>query len=136
MSFRSMQSTVSLANRAFSNSAGARLRTAKVLPTIRPASWRRVASPITRGRHCSCSSAMLGGREGAECGLVLLQHPEYFAALFDDAEVPAQHGAPRFGRSRLAAAPVDERVDLAEVVLDQAADDVFLGFEVVVQGRL
>src|ERR1017187_7082757 len=81
-------------------------------------------------------AALFGGREAAERGLVLMQHPEDLAGLFDDAEVPAQHSAPRLGRSRLAAAPLDERVDLAEVVLDQAADDVFLGFEVVIQGRL
>jgi hypothetical protein len=80
-------------------------------------------------------AAVLGGREGAERGLVLLDHPEDFAAVFDNAEIPAQHGTTYLGRPRLAPAPVDKRVDLAEVVLDQAADDVFLGLEVVVQGR-
>jgi hypothetical protein len=38
--------------------------------------------------------------------------------------------------ARLCSRPGNQRVDLAEVVLDEAAGDVFLGLEVVVQRGL
>jgi hypothetical protein len=65
-----------------------------------------------------------------------VQHPERGLALLDDRHVPAQDLGPPGGPGRLGLGPGDQGVDPAEVVLDQAADDVFLGLEVVIQRGL
>ena len=66
----------------------------------------------------------------------MLEHPEHAAALGDDAVIAVQHLGAGFGRAGLRLSPGDQFVDLAEVVLDQAGHDVFLGLEVVVQRGL
>src|SRR6266496_24098 len=76
---------------------------------------------------------VLGTREAVHRGLVLVQHPKHLVALHDDAHIAAEELAAGGGRRGLCLSPGDQRVDLAVMVLDQAADDVFLGLEVVVQ---
>jgi hypothetical protein len=68
--------------------------------------------------------------------LVALEKPEDLAAFHHDRDVAVKQllGGPR--ARRLLSAPRDERVNPAEVVLGEAADDVFLGLEVVVKGGL
>jgi hypothetical protein len=68
--------------------------------------------------------------------LVALEKAEDLAAFHHDRDVAVEQllGGPRAWR--LLAAPRDERVKSAEVVLGEAADDVFLGLEVVVERGL
>ena len=67
---------------------------------------------------------------------VLLEEAEDLAAGHHDANVPVQDLAARLVAARLILGPVQERVELGEVVVGEAVDDVFLGLEVVVQGGL
>jgi hypothetical protein len=68
--------------------------------------------------------------------LVALEKPEDLAAFHHDRDVAVEQllGGPRAWR--LLPAPLDECVKPAEVVLGEAADDVFLGLEVVVERGL
>ena len=66
-------------------------------------------------------------------GLVLLKEAEHVRAVNQDRDVAREDLVPG-GRSwLLLRGPLDERVQPGEVVLGEAADDVFLGLEVVVQ---
>src|ERR1019366_9263538 len=78
----------------------------------------------------------LGRGQGVDGRLVLVQHPENLVALGHDGHIAPEDLAARPRRARLGPGPADQRVDLAEVVLDQARDDVFLRLEMVVQGSL
>jgi hypothetical protein len=66
-------------------------------------------------------------------GPVLLQETEHLAAGQHDPDVAVQQLPPGRLGHRLVLGPVQELVDLLEVVVGEAVDDVFLGLEVVVQ---
>ena len=66
-------------------------------------------------------------------GPVLLHEAEHLAAGQHDPDVAVQDLVPGLLGARLVLGPVQEVVDLREVVLGEAVDDVFLGLEVVVQ---
>jgi hypothetical protein len=65
-----------------------------------------------------------------------VQHPEYLAGGRHDVKIPADDLGPGVGGARLALGPGDQLVQVGDVVLDQAADDVFLRLEVVIQRGL
>jgi hypothetical protein len=67
--------------------------------------------------------------------LVLVQHPEHLVALGHDGHI-AEDFRSGVRRARLGRRPADQRVDLADIVGDQAGDDVFLGLEVVIERGL
>ena len=69
-------------------------------------------------------------------GLVLFHEADDRELLADDAGVAAEDLGPGLGGPGLAGAPGDDLLQLGPVVLDEAADDVLLGLEVVVQGGL
>jgi tetratricopeptide (TPR) repeat protein len=73
---------------------------------------------------------------GLHGGPVLLQEPEDLAAGQHHADVTVQDLAAGLVVPRLVLGPVQQGVDLGEVVVGEAVDDVFLGLEVVVQGGL
>src|SRR5690348_14435017 len=81
-------------------------------------------------------AAVLGVRQAVERGLVVLEHPEDLAAFGHDAVVAVQHLRPGLRRAGQRLAPGNEVVYLAEVILDQAGHDVFLGLEVVIERGL
>ena len=65
-----------------------------------------------------------------------MQEAEYLTAAQHDPHVAVEDlAAGRFG-PRLVLGPVHEIVDLSEVVVGEAVDDVFLGLEVVVERSL
>jgi len=68
--------------------------------------------------------------------LVALEEPEDLAALQPDGDVAVDQFPGSLGSGRLFPAPGDERVQPGEVVLGEAADDVFLRLEVVVERGL
>jgi hypothetical protein len=68
--------------------------------------------------------------------LIALEEPEDLAALEDDRDVAVKQFLGRPRAWRLLPAPRDEGIEAAEVVLGEAADDVFLGLEVVVERGL
>src|SRR5579863_3669575 len=68
--------------------------------------------------------------------LVALEEPEDLAALQHDGYVAVDQFPGGPGTRRLLPAPGDERVKPGEVVLGEAADDVFLRLEVVVKRGL
>jgi tetratricopeptide (TPR) repeat protein len=67
---------------------------------------------------------------------VLLQEAEDLVAAQHDADVAVEHLAAGLVAARLVAGPVQEGIDLGEVIVGEAMDDVFLGLEVVVEGGL
>jgi hypothetical protein len=68
--------------------------------------------------------------------LVALEKAEDLAAFHHDRDVAVEQFLGGPCAWRLLAAPRDKRVKSAEVVLGEAADDVFLGLEVVIQRGL
>ena len=67
---------------------------------------------------------------------VLLQEAEDLAAAKHDADVAVEDLAAHLVAARLVLGPVQEGVNLGEVIVGEAVDDVFLGLEVVVEGGL
>src|SRR6185437_6239286 len=76
-------------------------------------------------------AASLAAGHALRGGLVLVQHLEDLVPLGHDGHVPAHDLGPGLRGPWLAGGPGDEVVELADVVLHQAGDDVFLGLEVV-----
>ena len=67
---------------------------------------------------------------------VLLQEAEDLVAAQHDSDVAVEDLAAGLVAARLVLGPVQEGVDLGEVIVGEAVDDVFLGLEVVVEGGL
>src|ERR1700722_3780234 len=77
--------------------------------------------------------AVLAVLRSVDGRLVALKEPEDLAALKHDGDVAVDQFPGGLGAPRLLRAPSDERVEPGEVVLGEAANDVFLGLEVVVK---
>jgi hypothetical protein len=79
---------------------------------------------------------VLARLHGLHGGLILVHEAEDLVAGQHDPDVAGQDLATRLAGARLVPGPVQEGVDLGEVVVGEAVDDVFLGREVVIERGL
>jgi hypothetical protein len=111
-----------------------------VAPTLSTAAVARTRSRNGASRSASRSTsvsrrsrkreALLARVHGLYRRAVLLQEAEDLTALEHDADVASQDRVPGLVAARLVLGPVQEGVELGEVIVGEAVDDIFLRLEV------
>src|ERR1035441_400235 len=133
--------------RSLSRSSACCRKNRQVAPTAITAVLARTRSrsgapePTSTSTRSSSRSRKRANRalpavEGLDRGPVLLQEAEDLMAGQHDPDVTVEHLTPGRLAPRLLLGPRHERVELREIILGEAVDDIFLGLEVVVQGGL